>query len=57
MDKKNKGQTQTIQWTEKTKDKKEAIQCTKKTNDKYRPYNGQKRQRTNRGDTMDKKDK
>ena len=57
MDKKNKGQTQTIQWTEKTKDKKEAIQCTKKTNDKYRPYNGQKRQRTNTGDTMDKKDK
>jgi hypothetical protein len=57
MDKKNKGQTQTIQWTEKTKDKKEAIQCTKKKNDKYRPYNGQKRQRTNTGDTMDKKDK
>ena len=44
MDRKDKGQT-------------EAIQCTKKTNDKYRPYNGQKRQRTNTGDTMDKKDK
>jgi hypothetical protein len=44
MDKKDKGQTQAIQWTKKTKDK-------------QRPYNGQKRQRTNTGHTMDKKDK
>ena len=44
MDKKDKGQTEAIQWT-------------KKTNDKHMPYNGQKRQRTNTGDTMDKKDK
>jgi hypothetical protein len=26
-------------------------------NDKHRPYNGQKRQRTNTGNKMDKKDK
>jgi hypothetical protein len=44
MDKKDKGQTQVIQWTKKTKDK-------------HRQGNGQKRQRTNTGDTMDKKDK
>jgi hypothetical protein len=29
----------------------------KKTKDKQRPYNGQKRQRTNTSHTMDKKDK
>jgi hypothetical protein len=28
----------------------------KKTNDKHRSYNGQKRQRTNTGNTMVKKD-
>jgi hypothetical protein len=44
MDKKDKGQTQAMQWTEKTKDK-------------HRQHNGQERQRTNTGDTMDKKDK
>jgi hypothetical protein len=44
LDRKDKGQTEAIQWT-------------KKTNDKHMPYNGQKRQRTNTGDTMDKKDK
>jgi hypothetical protein len=44
MDKKDKGQTQAIQWTQKTKDK-------------HMRYNGQKRQSTNRGDTMYKKDK
>jgi hypothetical protein len=43
MDKKDKGQTQAIQWTEKTKDK-------------HRQHNGQEEQRTNTGDTMDKKD-
>jgi hypothetical protein len=44
MDKKDKGQTQAIQWT-------------KKTNDKQRRYNVQKRQTINTGHTMDKKDK
>jgi hypothetical protein len=44
MYKKDKQQTQAIQWTKKTKDK-------------HRRNNGQKRQRTNTGDTMDKKDK
>ena len=44
MDKKDKGQTQGIQWTEKI-------------NDKHRQNNGQERQWTNTGDTMDKKDK
>jgi hypothetical protein len=44
MVKKNKGQTQAIQWT-------------KKTQDKHRQHNGQKRQRTNTGNTMDRKDK
>jgi hypothetical protein len=44
MDKKEKGQTQAIQWTEKTKDK-------------HRQHNEQKRQRTNTGHTMDRKDK
>jgi poly(3-hydroxybutyrate) depolymerase len=44
MDKKDKGQTQTIQWTEKTKDK-------------QRRYNVQKRQTTNTGHTMYEKDK
>ena len=44
MNKKDKGQAQAIQWTKKIKDK-------------HRRYNGQKRQRTNTGDTMYKKDK
>ena len=44
MNKKDKGQAQAIQWSRKTKDK-------------HMRYNGQKRQRTNRGDTMYKKDK
>jgi hypothetical protein len=44
MYKKDKGQTKAIQWTKKTKDK-------------HRQYKGQKKQRTNRGDTMYKKDK
>jgi hypothetical protein len=44
MDRKDKGQTQATQWTRKTKDK-------------HRRYNGQKRQRTNTGNTMDIKDK
>jgi hypothetical protein len=44
MDKKEKGQTQAIQWTKKTKDK-------------HRQHNEQKRQRTNTGHTMDRKDK
>jgi hypothetical protein len=44
MDKKDKGQTQAIQWTKKTKHK-------------QRPYNEQKRQRTNTGNIMDRKDK
>jgi hypothetical protein len=44
MDKNDQGQAQAIQWTKKTKDK-------------HRPYNGQKRQRTNTGNKMDKKDK
>ena len=44
MDKKDKAQAQ-------------AIQCTKKTKHKHRPYNGQKRKRTDTGHTMDKKDK
>jgi hypothetical protein len=44
MDKKDKGQTQTIQWTEKTKDK-------------HRQHNGQKRQWTNTSNIMDKKEK
>jgi hypothetical protein len=42
--KKEKAQTQVIQWTKKTKDK-------------HRPYNGKKGQSTNTGHTMDKKDK
>jgi hypothetical protein len=44
MNKKDKGQTQAIQWTEKKKDK-------------HRQHNGQERQSTNTGDTMDKKEK
>ena len=44
MDKKDKGQTQPIQWTEKKKHK-------------HRQHNGQERHRTNTGDTMDKKEK
>jgi hypothetical protein len=44
MDKKDKRQTQAIQWTEKTKDK-------------HRRYNGQKRKRTNTSNIMDRKDK
>jgi hypothetical protein len=44
MEKKDKRQTQAIQWTKKTKDK-------------HRPYNEQKRQWTNTGHTMYKKDK
>jgi hypothetical protein len=44
MDKKDKGQTQ-------------AIQYTKKKKDKNRPYNRQKRQWTNTGHTIYKKDK
>jgi hypothetical protein len=44
MDKKDKGQTQ-------------AIQLTEKTMDKHRQYNGQKRKCTNTGHTMEKKDK
>jgi hypothetical protein len=35
----------------------QAIQWTKKTKDKQRPYNGQKKQRTNTGHTIDKKGK
>ena len=44
MDKKDKAQTQAIQWTKKKKDK-------------HRQHNGQKRQRTNTGNIMDRKDK
>ena len=33
-----------------------AIQCTKKKKDKHRPYNEQKRYKTNTGHTMNKKD-
>ena len=44
MDKKDKAQTQAIQWTEKTKDK-------------HMQHNGQKRQRTNTANTMDRKEK
>jgi hypothetical protein len=44
MYKKDKGQTQATHWTKKTKDK-------------HRRYKGQKRKRTNTGNTMDKKDK
>jgi hypothetical protein len=44
MDKKDKGQTQATQWTRREKDK-------------HRQYNVQKRQRTNTGHTIDKKDK
>jgi hypothetical protein len=44
MDRKDKGQTHAIQWTEKIKHK-------------HRPYNGEKRQSTNTGHTMNKKDK
>ena len=43
MYKKDKWQTQATQWTNETKDK-------------HRPYNGQERQRTNTGNTMDKKE-
>jgi hypothetical protein len=44
IDRKDKGQTQAIQWTEKKMHK-------------HRPYNGKKRQSTNTGHTMNKKDK
>ena len=44
MDKKDKGQTETIHWTEKIKDK-------------HRQHNGHERQRTNTGNTMDRKEK
>jgi hypothetical protein len=44
MDRKDKGKTQAIQWTEKKMDK-------------HRQHNGQERQSTNTGDTMDKKEK
>jgi hypothetical protein len=44
MEKKDKGQTQATQWSRKTKHK-------------HRQYNGQKRQRRNTGNTMDRKDK
>jgi hypothetical protein len=44
IDRKDKGQTQAIQWTEKKKYK-------------HRQHNGQERQSTNTGDTMDKKEK
>jgi hypothetical protein len=44
MDKKDKGQTQAIQWTKKIKDK-------------QRPYNIQKTQRKSTGHTMCKKGK
>jgi hypothetical protein len=44
IDRKDKGQTQAIQWTEKKKHK-------------HRQHNGQERQRTNTGHTMDKKEK
>jgi hypothetical protein len=69
MEKKNKGQTQAIQWTEKTKDKhrqyngqkrkrtKTANTMDRKEKHKHRRRIGQKRQRTNIGDTMDKKEK
>ena len=57
MDKKDKGQTQPIQWTEKKKHKHRPYNGGKKTKHKHRSYNKQKRQRTNTGDTMDKKDK
>jgi hypothetical protein len=43
IDKKDKGETEAIQWTKKTKDK-------------HRQHNGQERQRTNTGNTMDKKE-
>ena len=44
MYRKVKGQTQAIQWTEKKKHK-------------HRQHNGQERQSTNTGHTMNKKDK
>jgi hypothetical protein len=44
MDKKDKRQTQAIQWTKKTKDK-------------HRQHNGQEVKRTSTGNTMYKKDK
>jgi hypothetical protein len=44
MDKKDKEQTQATQWSRKTKDK-------------HRRYNGEKRQRTNTGNIMDRKEK
>jgi hypothetical protein len=44
MVKKDKAQTQVIQWTKKKKDK-------------HRQHNGQERQSTKAGDTMDKKEK
>ena len=57
MNKKDKGQAQAIQYTKKHKGKAQVIQCAKKVKDKHRPYNVQKRQRTNTGNTMDRKDK
>jgi hypothetical protein len=57
MYKKDKGQTQATQWTKKTKGQTQAIQWTKKKKNKHRQHNGQERQSTNTGDTMDKKDK
>ena len=44
MNKKYKGQTQATKWTRRKKDQ-------------HRQYNAQKRQRTNTGHTIDKKDK
>jgi hypothetical protein len=44
MDKKEKGQTQAMQWTKKTKDK-------------HRQQNGQEGKMTSTGNTMYKKDK
>ena len=57
MDKNDKGQTQAIQCTKKDKGQTQAIQCTTKKKDKHRPYNVQKRQRTNTGNIMDRKEK
>jgi hypothetical protein len=57
MDRKDKGQKGGDTMYKKDKRQIQAIQWTKKSKDKHRRYNGQKRQRTNRGHTMDKKDK
>ena len=57
MDRKDEGQTHAIQWTEKKKHKHWPYNGKKKTKHKHRSYNEQKRQRTNTGNTIDRKDK